>query len=128
VYKEFRKEEAKSDSIIYNNSILGTIIKKDSGKQIHREELELIVGFINNLVLSIYKKSKLRFESMKRNKYVSAYIDNCKPVIGVDEATDYSMIDYYFITSFKHFEYSTITLCGDIMQGLNEMVLVTGMN
>lgn len=120
VYKEFRKEEAKSDSIIYNNSLLGTIIKKDSGKQIHREELELIVGFINNLVLSIYKKSKLRFESMKRNKYVSAYIDNCKPVIGVDEATDYSMIDYYFITSFKYFEYSTITLCGDIMQGLNE--------
>ena len=120
VYKEFRKEEAKSDPIIYNNSLLGTIIKKDSGKQIHREELELIVGFINNLVLSIYKKSKLRFESMKRNKYVSAYIDNCKPVIGVDEATDYSMIDYYFITSFKHFEYSTITLCGDIMQGLNE--------
>ena len=120
VYKEFRKVEAKSDTVIYKKSLLEKIIKKDSGKQIHREELELIVGFINNLVLSIYKRSKQRFESMKRNKYVGAYIDNCKPVIGVDEATDYSLIDYYFITSFKHFEYSTITLCGDIMQGLNE--------
>lgn len=43
-----------------------------------------------------------------------------KPVIGVDEATDYSLIDYYFLASFRHYEYSTITLCGDIMQGLND--------
>lgn len=119
LYKEFRREQLKIGSTIYNKPLLEALLKKDSGKQIHREELELIVGFINNLILGVYKKSKNRFESMKKNKYVRAYLDNCKPVIGIDEATDYSLIDYYFITSFRKHEYSTITLCGDIMQGLN---------
>jgi DNA helicase IV len=56
---------------------------------------------------------------MHNNKYVNAYCNNVKPVIGVDEATDYTIIDYYFISSFLHYEYSSLTLCGDIMQGLN---------
>jgi DNA helicase IV len=79
----------------------------------------LIVGTINRIILSIYKKSKTRFEAMRKNKFVDAYCDNVKPVIGVDEATDYTVIDYYFISSFLHYEYSSLTLCGDIMQGLN---------
>ncbi len=119
LYKEFRKEQHKMGTLTYKQVLLGNIIKKESGKQIHREELELIVGFINNLVLGVYKKSKNRFETMSKNKYIRAYLDNCKPVIGIDEATDYSLLDYYFIASFKHYEYSAITLCGDIMQGLN---------
>ena len=41
-----------------------------------------------------------------------------KPVIGVDEATDYSLIDYYAIASLRHYVVSSITLAGDIMQGL----------
>ena len=95
------------------------IQKKDSGKRLHPEELELIVGFVNNMLLGIYKKSRVRFDRM-RNKYADAYKENVKPVIGIDEATDYSVIDYYFMASFRHYEYSTITLCGDIMQGLND--------
>ena len=71
------------------------------------------------MLLGIYKKSHVRFDGMK-NKYVQAYKENVKHVIGVDEATDYSLIDYYFMCSFCHYEFSSITLCGDIMQGLNE--------
>jgi DNA helicase IV len=71
------------------------------------------------MLLGIYKKSRVRFDRM-RNKYADAYKENVKPVIGIDEATDYSVIDYYFMASFRHYEYSTITLCGDIMQGLND--------
>lgn len=92
---------------------------KDNNKRLHRGEIELLVGFINNLIYDIYKKSKLRFESMHNNKYVKAYMENVKPVIVVDEATDYSLIDYYFMASFRHYEFNTMTLCGDIMQGLN---------
>ena len=71
------------------------------------------------MLLGMYKKSHVRFNGMK-NKYVEAYKENVKPVIGIDEATDYSIIDYYFMASFSHYEYSTLTLCGDIMQGLND--------
>lgn len=119
LYKEFRREQAGLPASAYRQSLLSRIIKRDSGKRIHREELELIVGFINNMVRSVQRKSRQRFEAMRRNKYVRAYTENAKHVIGVDEATDYTLLDYYFITSFQHYDFSSLTLTGDIMQGLN---------
>lgn len=119
LYKLFRKKQIEIGSTLFNKKLLEKIQKKDSGKRIHSEELELIIGFINNMLLGIYKKSRLRFNGMK-SKYVEAYRENVKPVIGIDEATDYSVIDYYFMVSFRHYEYSSLTLCGDIMQGLND--------
>lgn len=119
LYKLFRREQIKNGSTAFNLQLLEKIEKKDNGKCLHREELELIIGMINHMLLAIYKKSRLRFDAMKNNKYVSAYCYHVKPVIGVDEATDYSIIDYYFISSFLHYEYSSLTLCGDILQGLN---------
>lgn len=119
LYKLFRKEQIKRGSTAFDLKLLEKIDKKDGGKRLHREELELIISVINRMLKAIYKKSRLRFESMRKNKYVAAYCDNVRYVIGVDEATDYSMIDYYFISSFLHYEFSSFTLCGDIMQGLN---------
>ena len=119
LYKLFRKKQIETGSNLFNKILLEKIQKKDGGKRIHPEELELIVGFINNILFGIYKKSHVRFNRMN-NKYVEAYKENVKPVIGIDEATDYSIIDYYFMASFCHYEYSTLTLCGDIMQGLND--------
>lgn len=118
LYKLFRRKQIEQGKGVFNLRLLEKIQKKDGGKRLHPEELELIVGFVNNMLLGIYKKSRIRFEGMK-NKYAEAYRDNVKPVIGIDEATDYSVIDYYFMASFCHYEYSTLTLCGDIMQGLN---------
>lgn len=119
LYKLFRKKQIEIGNKAFNTRLLERIQKKDGGKRLHPEELELIVGFINNMLLGIYKKSQVRFKGMN-NKYVEAYKENVKPVIGIDEATDYSEIDYYFMTSFHHYDYSSITLCGDIMQGLND--------
>lgn len=119
LYKLYRKKMIEISSQAFNIKLLEKIQKKDGGKRIHPEELELIVGFLNNMLLGIYKKSRVRFDGMK-NKYVEAYRENVKHVIGIDEATDYSLIDYYFMSSFCHYEFSSLTLCGDIMQGLNE--------
>lgn len=119
LYKLFRKDQIKKGSTAFDLKLLEKIDKKDNGKRLHREELELIIGVINHMLLAIYKKSRLRFEGMKKNKYVDAYCSHVKHVIGIDEATDYSLIDYYFISSFLHYEYSSLTLCGDSMQGLN---------
>lgn len=119
-YKDFRKDLVKIGATSYRLPLLKKIIANDKNKRLHLEEIELLVGFINNLILGVYKKSKLRFEAMRNNKYVKAYIENAKPVIMVDEATDYSIIDYYFMASFRYYEYSSLTLCGDIMQGLND--------
>lgn len=120
LYKEFRKELLKVGATCYKQQLLRKIVAKDNNKRLHREEVELLVGFINNLIVGVYRKSKIRFEAMRNNKYVKAYIENAKPVIVVDEATDYSVIDYYFMASFRYYEFNAMTLCGDIMQGLND--------
>lgn len=67
---------------------------------------------------TIYKVSALSFNNTK-HKYAIAFKETCRPVIGIDEATDYSMIDYYAISSMRHFKISSFTLTGDIMQCLH---------
>ena len=118
LYKSYRKQMLDQQSVSYNKKLLEKVVKKQN-KPLHPDELHLLVGFINRQLLSIYKKSKQRFESLSNNKYVVAYKQHVKYVIGIDEATDYSWLDYYLITSLCHYEFSCLTLCGDSMQGLN---------
>ena len=119
IYKVFRKQYVATDSNLYNQKLLEQIVKKDNNKHLHPEEQDLLLGFLNNMFFSIYKKSKNRFDGLK-HKYVIAYKESVRPVIGIDEATDYSILDYFLMVSFRHYEFSAITLCGDIMQGLND--------
>lgn len=116
LYKSFRKSQV--EGILYKEGLLKKIINKDGNKHLHPDEQNLILGFINEMLHRIYKRSHTRFDSLK-HKYVQAFKDSVRNVIGVDEATDYSLLDYYFMVSFRHYEFSSITLCGDLMQGLN---------
>lgn len=118
LYKLFPKQQVELGTTSYNKRLLESYVKKEN-KLLHPDELHMLVGFINRQLHSIYKKSKNRFEALSKNKYVEAYKLHAKYVIGVDEATDYSWLDYYLITSLRHYEFSSITLCGDSMQGLN---------
>ena len=105
----------------YDRALLAKIVNKDNNKHLHKDEQDLLIGFINNLAIYIRKRSKERYAQMvKRCKYIRAYEENKKPVIGIDEATDYTVMDYYMMYSFRHYEYSSITLSGDLMQGLHK--------
>lgn len=120
LYKVYRKKVAVADtSACYNRELLKKLIEKDDNKHLHYDEQDLLIGFINNMAIDIRKRSKERYEKLLKNKYIRAYDDNKKPVIGIDEATDYSVMDYYMMYSFRHYDYNAVTLCGDIMQGLN---------
>lgn len=116
LYKAFRKEQVNGE--LYDSSLLTKIIGKDGNKYLHPDEQNLLIGFINELLHRIYRKSKIRFNDLK-NQYAQSFRENVRNVIGVDEATDFSLLDYYFMVSFRHYEFSSITLCGDLMQGLN---------
>ncbi len=103
----------------YDLVLLEKIIEKDRNKHLHADEQNLLIGFINNMLYRIYKRSSVRFNNLKHN-YVSAYRDWVKPVIGVDEATDYNVLDYYLIYSFRHYQFNSVTLSGDIMQSITQ--------
>lgn len=119
LYKLYRKKAWTEKSDNYNQLLLERLVKNDNNKRLHPDEINLMLGFINNLLLSIYRKSRIRFDSL-RHPYVLAYRKWTKHVIGIDEATDYTLLDYYMMYSFRHYEYASVTLCGDIMQGLNK--------
>lgn len=116
LYKSFRKGQLEGS--LYRSDLLKKVINKDGNKHLHPDEQNLILGFINEMLHLIHQKSRIRFEGLK-HKYVQAFKENVRNVIGIDEATDYSLSDYYFMVSFRHYEFSSITLCGDLMQGLN---------
>lgn len=119
LYKLYRKKQLEMNSSNYNLVLLKKIIEKENNKHLHADEQNLLIGFINNMLYRIYKRSSVRFNSLKHN-YALAYKDWVKPVIGVDEATDFSILDYYLIYSFRHYKFNSVTLSGDIMQGITE--------
>ena len=117
IYKNFRREALKRGMAGWNKKLLKQIVEEGKNRPLCQQEQALLIGFINNLVLSIRSVSIHRFEALK-HKFAVAYKDVCRPVIGIDEATDYTLVDYYAISSLRHYKVSSFTLTGDMMQGL----------
>lgn len=120
IYKRFRREMLKSKSQAWNLTLLQKIIGNDN-KNLHYQEQALIIGFINNL---IKKCLKVRNKEIKHS-YYDVYVENCRPIIGIDEATDFSQIELYAMMSFARPDICSITLSGDLMQRLTQTGLKT---
>lgn len=117
-YLSFRRMMLETKNPNWDNTLLEKIAGVTTKNYIHHDECCLLVGFINNLLISIAKYSNDKFNQFK-GRFANAYRENRKAVIGVDEATDYSLIDYYAIYSLRHHVVSSVTLSGDMMQSMN---------
>jgi hypothetical protein len=114
-YKQYRKSMPEADRADWDAELLKEMLDTHKNKKLLSQEQSFLVGFINNMAKALYKADKKLFENAT-HKYILAYKNLCRPVIGVDEATDYSLIEFYGIKSFGHYEVCSYTLCGDIMQ------------
>jgi hypothetical protein len=112
IYKKFRRAQLSEKNENYDLTILEDLVKKDQNSRIHSDEQAFILQFINRICERLYKSNQKNIS----HPYLSAYISNCKPVIGVDEATDFSLVDLLTINSFGHPSISSVTLSGDVMQ------------
>lgn len=117
-YLSFRRKKLESKDSHWDQSLLEKIAGVTTKNYIHHDECCLLIGFINNLLIRIAQSSGERFNQFK-GRFANAYRQNRKAVIGVDEATDYSLIDYYAINSLRHHVVSSVTLSGDMMQSMN---------
>lgn len=119
LYKAYRQTIDLNDADgPFNITLMETVInRKPYNSRLHFDEQNLLIGFINELLFSIHKISPNNFKHLKHD-YVDAYKNLVKHIICIDEATDYSILDFYFMKSFRHYEFHSITLLGDIMQGL----------
>lgn len=113
-YKAFRRQAFASKDGKWNLNELDALLKRREGKELYPQEQALLIGFINNLV-----KMVLRISGDKLNHpYVLAYQELARPIIGVDEATDFCECDIYAMESLLYNDYNSFTLCGDLMQRL----------
>jgi hypothetical protein len=115
VYKKFRRDQLLNSNVNWNLDILDELVKKDKNSRIHIDEQALLLYFINNFSFNLVTDFQSLLHSIT-HPYLTAYINNCKPVIAIDEATDFSIIDLLAINSFRHPEISSLTLSGDLMQ------------
>ena len=118
-YRQYRKSMPEADRVNWDAEMLNEMVDTYKNKRLLSQEQSLLVGFINSIAKALYKANRRLFESAT-HKYIQAYKDLCRPVIGIDEATDYSLIEFYGIKSFGHYEVCSYTLCGDIMQLMKE--------
>ena len=114
-YKKHRREQLIAKNKNWDLQILDELVKKDKNSRIHSDEQALLLHFTNSVCFSLSKGFQSQFNSLN-HPYLTAFKTNCKQVIGIDEATDFSIIDLLTINSFRHPQLSSVTLSGDIMQ------------
>lgn len=115
VYKKYRRAQMEEKSGNWNMTILGDLVKKDKNTRIHPDEQALLLCFVNQIILKISKSFPEQYTTIS-HPYAIGFKSHCKPVIGIDEATDFALIDLIAINSFAHPELSAVTLSGDLMQ------------
>lgn len=113
-YKRFRRQMLSNKDANWNLQELESLLKRREGKELHSQEQSLLIGFINNLVKTIRRVSK----SPMNHPFVTAYEELARPIIGIDEATDFSECEIYAMQSLLYDDYNSMTLCGDLMQRL----------
>lgn len=123
-YKRFRRQVLANKDGKWNLNELDALLKRREGKELYPQEQALLIGFINNLV-----KMAIRISGDKINHpYVLAYQELARPIIGVDEATDFCECDIYAMQSLLYNDYNSFTLCGDLMQRLTRQGITSWEN
>ena len=111
-YKRFRTYLNKTKYNGCNLKLLREIMQSKQGKELHHQEQSLLLGFINSLV----RQLKATTNKKMKHDYIEAYEEVARPIIGIDEATDFSKCDIYAMQSLLTCDFNSLTLCGDIMQ------------
>jgi hypothetical protein len=115
IYKKHRREQLATKNKNWDLQILDELVKKDKNRRIHSDEQALLLYFTNSVCFGLSKGFQRQFNILN-HPYLNAFKTHCKPVIGIDEATDFSIIDLLAINSFRHPQLSSVTLSGDVMQ------------
>lgn len=111
-YKRFRIYLNKTKHVGCDLKLLRDIIQSKQGKELHYQEQSLLLGFVNTLV----KQIKATTTKKIQHDYIEAYEYVARPIIGIDEATDFSICDIYAMQSLLTRDFNSLTLCGDMMQ------------
>jgi hypothetical protein len=114
-YKIYRENQYKNRNKYWNLEFLDKLIKNKKSPLIHQEEQSLLIYISNRYCQNVYHNFSSYWQQLK-HPCVLTYIKHCRPVVAIDEATDFSVLDLLAMHSLKHPEFSSVTLSGDLMQ------------
>jgi superfamily I DNA/RNA helicase len=125
IFKRYRQEnlydEAARGSALRDAIDEGELQKlrnrPDAPKVLHPDEAELLLALLFRLVQSFYRVVPSRYAT-STHPYIQAYRQHCRPLVAVDEASDYSPLQLACITLLAHPRFTCVTLVGDLMQRL----------
>ena len=120
-YRKFRTYLNKIKYEGCDQKLLREIMQRKQGKELHFQEQALLLGFINTLVKQIKSTTSVKY----KHDYIEAYEEVARPIIGVDEATDFSICEIYAIQSLLTREFNSLTFCGDSMQRMTSYGIKT---
>jgi hypothetical protein len=122
VYREFRLDCYVNNNGNYHLDILLQVIDAGESRRkevLHADEQAFLLYFINDFCYQFAKINRSQFEQANHS-YINGYKNNCKPIIGIDEATDFSIIDLLSMHSLKNYDIHSVTLSGDILQNITD--------
>jgi len=114
IYRNFRREVLKNSEFLTENG-KNQIKKMIENQRIHTQEEEFLLYTIFRFSKILYNNHHTAFNSSS-NHYVRTYRETAIAVIGVDEATDFSLLQLACMTELAHPRFNCITLSGDLMQ------------
>jgi hypothetical protein len=114
-YKKYRRSRLKAGFENWNLPLLKSIIERNNNKRIHKEEQAFLLYFINKLIKLTYSSFEQPSSEIK-HPYFEAFRQHTKPVIAIDEATDFHLIDLLAMSSLSDPKTSSVTYSGDLMQ------------
>ena len=117
-FAAFRREVLYNDK--YAEAFAGRVAPKwhsDKATKINPDEADLLLAGIFRLTRAFYARSPRLFAE-STNVYLAVYREAMRPVLAVDEASDYTPLQLQALTLLAHPRYTCITLCGDLMQRL----------
>ena len=117
-YKKFRRNELKSISKMWDLKIIEKLVT-DKNSRLHTDEQAFLLFFINKLNIQLAKNFRNIYIN-SNHPFIEAFRQNCKAVIGIDEATDFRLIDLLCMSTFNHPDFDSVTLSGDMMQKLTK--------
>ena len=119
IYKSFRRHQFEISNPDWDLTILEELVKMDKNKRIHSDEQAFLLYYSNTITQKLAGNFREIYNNLN-HPFISGFKANCKPVIGIDEATDFSLIDILAIYSLRHPDLSSVTISGDILQRITK--------
>lgn len=118
-YRKFRTTDDFRMSVRKRSMEMLDLLISKGNKELHPEEEAFLLSYINRMMRRYRRVLAAEFDAKPRNErhaFQNGYLDAIRPVIAVDEAADFSVIDLDCMASLRHPLLSSMTFCGDLMQ------------